>query len=87
MEAEGSSPCSQQPVTGPYLRPDALTFPNYSPKIHFNITFLFMPRSIEWYSGIPTEVLYAFLISPMRATYSAHLIVLHMITLMIYGKA
>jgi hypothetical protein len=31
--------------------------------------------------------LYAFLISPMRATYSAHLIVLHMITLMIYGKA
>jgi hypothetical protein len=37
-------------------------------------------------SGLQTKVLYSFLISHMRATCSAHLILLDLITLIIFGK-
>jgi hypothetical protein len=38
-------------------------------------------------SGYPIKILYAFLTSPMRATCPAHLILLHMITLIILSEA
>jgi len=53
------------------------TFPPYFPKIHSNITRIFphTPRSSEWLlpSDFPTIILYAFVIPPMRVTYSANL--------------
>jgi hypothetical protein len=36
-------------------------------------------------SGFPTEILYAFLVSPMRVTRTAHLTLPDLITLILYG--
>jgi len=38
-------------------------------------------------SGFPTKILYASLISPIRVTWPAHLILLDLITLSIFGEA
>jgi hypothetical protein len=43
MEAEGSSPCSQVPATGPY------TDQPYFPKIRFNIILPPTPKSSEFF--------------------------------------
>jgi hypothetical protein len=38
MEPEGSLPCSQEPSTGPYSKPDQSNpISSYLSKIHFNI--------------------------------------------------
>jgi hypothetical protein len=37
-------------------------------------------------SGFPTNILYAFLFSPIRATWPAHLILFYLITLIILGE-
>jgi hypothetical protein len=39
------------------------------------------------HSGFTTKILYAFLISPMHATYLAHLILLQLIALIIFDEA
>jgi len=52
-------------------------------KLHFNIILLSKRRyAIGFFlSGFPAKLLYAFLISPMRSTRLAHLILLHFIIL------
>jgi hypothetical protein len=55
----------------------------YFPKIHFNI-ILYLSLSVQsdlFPLGLPSGILYTFLIAYMRATYPAHLIVLDLIIL------
>jgi len=62
------------------------TFPPYFPKINSNINLhlrLGLPSGV-FPSGFPTEILYAFLVYPKRATYPAHLILPDLITLTIF---
>jgi hypothetical protein len=87
MEPEGSLPCSQEPSAGPY--PDLDQFsPYYLSKINNNI--IHSPRlhrpSDLFPSGFPSNILYAFIFAPIRATYRAHLILLGIRILIILGK-
>jgi len=78
MEPEGSLPCSEEPAPLvpilKHMRP-VHTFP---PHFHSNIIFPSMDMSSKW--SLPfrflSEVLYTFLISPMRATLPVNLILL-----------
>ena len=62
--------------------------PTYFLKIHFNIILPFTPDSSKWLFplGFPNKTLYAPLLSLLRATRSAHLILLYFITRIIVGE-
>jgi hypothetical protein len=88
---EGSSPCSQEPSTGPYPQPDrdpVHTIPSYLSKIYFILSThlrLGLPSGLFPF-GFPTNILYAFLVSPIRATCPAHLILLDFISQIMFGE-
>jgi len=68
---------------------DPVRTPTYTfLKIHPNIIFPSTPESPNglFPSGFPTKTLYALLFSPIRATCSAHLILLDFITRTILGE-
>jgi hypothetical protein len=81
-EPEGSSPCSQEPSTGPYPEPDRSS-PSYPISLRSIIISsthlrLGLPSGLFPF-GFLTNILHAFLVSPIRATYPAHLILLDLI--------
>jgi hypothetical protein len=87
MEHEGSLPCSQEHTTGAYPHPDQSS--SYHPilsKIHFNIVY--PPTSCHssglFPSGFSTNILYAFLFSPIRDTWPSHLILLGLLSFQLY---
>jgi hypothetical protein len=74
MESEGSLPCSQEPATCPFTETD-----ESGPQL----ATCSSERPLPF--GFPINILYAFLISPMRATCPAPLILSDWITLIIVG--
>jgi hypothetical protein len=78
VEPVGLLPCSQEPSTGPYPDPDQSNV--YHPILFLKRFILILSTHLHLGhpndllpSGIPTNVLYTFLLSPIRATYPAHI--------------
>jgi hypothetical protein len=79
MEPKYSLPCSKEPFTSTYSEPDR------SILILFTHLCLGLPSGL-FPSGFPTNILYAFLFSPIRATYPALLILLGLIILIVLDE-
>ena len=85
-----SLPHSQQPATYSFSQPHKSTpccsVPFFN--VHFNIILLSMPRTSKRSPSLRFhhQSLYEHIFSSMRATWSAHLILFHLITRTIFGE-
>ena len=83
MEPESSLPRLQKPATCPYSQPDQSSPCPLSHFLNINLNIILpsKPGSCQWsLSGFRTKILYAPLLSPIRATYRAPLIIFNSIT-------
>ena len=91
MKPEVSLLHAEVPATCPYPEPDRSSpYPSISHflKTHFNIIphlHLGLPSGL-FPSDIPTKTLYKPLLGPIRATWSAHIILLDLITRKTFGQ-
>jgi hypothetical protein len=89
MEPEGSLPCSQEPSTGPCPEPDQAIPPNPLLLSFILILCTYLRLGIPigvFMFGFTTNILYAFLCSPIRATCPVPLMILDLIILIILGE-
>jgi len=90
MKPESSFPCLQEPSLVSVLIQMHLvcTFPLDFPEVCSYVVFRSMSTSSRglFPSGFLTKILYAFLISPMCATYADHVILFDLITVIVFGE-
>jgi len=78
-----------EPASGSSSEPyESRLHPHTLFKIHFNIIMPSTPRNskLPLSSGFPIKFLYAFVISPMRVTFTEYPNLLHLTTLMIFSE-
>jgi hypothetical protein len=89
MEPEGSSPCSQELSTALYPEPQGSSLYHLLSLWHILILSTHQRSCLPsglFLSCFPTNILHAFIFSPIRDSFPSHLILLDLIILIIFGE-